>query len=309
MAAKQKSGLGRGLGALFDDYSIDEMENNTKTSKKGKTSTAPSTSEEEGEAVVWIDINDIKPNENQPRKHFDAEKISDLAASIKEHGIIENLVLRKSEGGYSIVAGERRWRAAREAGLKKVPAVVRELTDQENMLIALIENMQREDLNPIEEAEGLSAMMETYGLTQEQISKSVGKSRPYISNALRLLVLPKEIREMLSVGEITAGHAKALLSIPGENMQLDIARRIGKEGLSVRDVERLSRDRAEKTGTTRGKKRQKNSDVLAVEEELKEILGTKVAINNKGKKGAIEIEYYSIEELNRLIDILKTVKG
>ena len=310
MAAKQKSGgLGRGLSALFEDYSTNELENNDiQAAETGKAASAPQPNETVENTVILVDINDIKPNQNQPRKNFDAEKISELADSIKEHGIIQPLVLRKSKTGYELVAGERRWRAAREAGLKKIPGIVKELTDQENMLIAIIENMQREDLNPVEEAEGINQMIKAYGLTQEQVSKSLGKSRPYITNALRILALPKEALESLSRGEITSGHARALLSIQDEKKQSAVFRRIIDEGLSVREVERIAQ--GEKTGgkITRGRRMEKNRDILAVEQELKEIFGTKVNIETNGKGGKISLEYYSIEELNRLIDLLKTVK-
>lgn len=164
--------------------------------------------------MVFIDINKIKPNENQPRKKFDEEKIAELAASIIEHGIIQPIVVRKSAAGsYEIVAGERRYRAARKAELKAVPCIVRELTDEQNMLLAIIENMQREDLNPLEEAQAIEKMIKNYGLTQEQVSKSLAKSRPYITNALRLLRLPERVQDMISSGTLSAGHARALVSI------------------------------------------------------------------------------------------------
>lgn len=310
MAAKQKSGgLGRGLSALFEDYSTNELENNNnQTTETGKATPEPQSKETVENTVILVDINDIKPNENQPRKNFDAEKISELADSIKEHGIIQPLVLRKSKRGYELVAGERRWRAAREAGLKKIPGIVKELTDQENMLIAIIENMQREDLNPVEEAEGINQMIKAYGLTQEQVSKSLGKSRPYITNALRILGLPKEALESLSRGEITSGHARALLAIQDQKKQSTVFRRIIDEGLSVRDVERIAQGEKADGKITRGRRMEKNRDILAVEQELKEIFGTKVNIETNGKGGKVSLEYYSMEELNRLIDLLKTVK-
>ncbi|MBO4235115.1 MAG: ParB/RepB/Spo0J family partition protein [Firmicutes bacterium] len=320
MAAKQKKGLGRGLSALFEDFSTNEMENNPKKksdtsaiakpeTKDKKEPTPKNESPEDFEsAVILVDINDIKPNENQPRKNFDAEKISELADSIKEHGIIQPLLLRREKSGYELVAGERRWRAAREAGLKKVPAIVKKLTDQENMLVAIIENMQREDLNPVEEAEGINQMIRTYGLTQEQVSKSLGKSRPYITNALRLLTLPKEALDSLAAGEITSGHARALLSIQNKDRQSAVLRRIIGEGLSVREVERIAQGEKPGNKAHRGRRMEKSRDILAVEQDLKDILGTKVSIVTNGKKGAIAIEYYSVEELNRLIDLIKTIR-
>lgn len=329
MAAKPKAGgLGRGLGALFADYSVSDMGKNV--NKKEKSSATAGSSKDAAKqaenanqkavsssavnpedlenTVILVDINDIKPNENQPRKNFDAEKISELADSIKEHGIIQPLLLRKEKTGYELVAGERRWRAAREAGLKKVPAIVKVLTDQENMLVAIIENMQREDLNPVEEAEGINQMIKTYGLTQEQVSKSLGKSRPYITNALRILALPKEALDSLAAGEITSGHARALLAIQNKDRQSSVLKKIISDGLSVRDVERIAQGEKPSAKKTRGRRMEKSRDVLAVEQDLKEIFGTKVSIVSNGKKGAIEIEYYSVEELNRLIDLIKTIK-
>ena len=295
MAGKNRGqALGMGLGALFADReTIDSNSRNTAATGE--------------DAVIYVDINDIKPNKNQPRKVFNQEKIKELADSIMEHGIIQPLVVRSAKVGYELVAGERRWRAAREAGLKKVPCLVREFSEEENMLVAIIENMQREDLNPIEEAEGLGKMMKTYGLTQDQVSKAVGKSRPYIANSLRLLNLPEDIREYISNGDITPGHARALLAAGGEKRQRALCREIISKGLSVREAEKLAVGEA----TTRGKARKKvkSKDVLSVEQELKDIFGTKVNINTKGKGGVLEMEFYSTEELNRLIDLLRTVKG
>lgn len=296
-AAKAKNrGLGRGLDALFADQApVVEPEKEVIKEKQI-----------EENSVVYIDINNIKPNENQPRKVFDEEKITELSASILEHGIIQPLVVRKNKSGYEIVAGERRWRAARKAELKEVPCLIRDFTDEENMLIAIIENMQREDLNPIEEAEGLNQMIKTYGLTQEEVSKSVSKSRPYITNALRLLKLPKEIQNFVTEGKMTTGHARALINIEDKKLQADLCRKIIEEGLSVRKVEEL----AAAAGKPKKKaaKKIKSPDTLHVESELKNLYGTKVSINQKGKKGTIQLEYYSVDELNRLIELLKSVE-
>ena len=214
--------------------------------------------------------------------------------------------MRKSENGYEIVAGERRWRAARKTGIRKLPCIIRELTDEENMLLAIIENMQREDLNPIEEAEGISQMIDTYGLTQEQVSKSVGKSRPYITNSLRLLKLIPEVRELLADGSISTGHAKALVSVIDEERQLSIAKKVVREGLSVRQTEKLAKDDGKPA--KRATRKTKDADVRRVEEDLKEVLGTKVTLNQKGKKSRIEIEFYSKDELERLIEMLKNIR-
>ena len=295
--AKGKNrGLGRGLDALFADQAPVDRPAEEKYQREEDDSV---------DRVVYININDIKPNENQPRKNFDEEKINELSASIREHGIIQPLVVRKQGHGYEIVAGERRWRAARGAQLKEIPCLIREFSDEENMLIAIIENMQREDLNPIEEAEGLEQMIRTYGMTQEEVSKSVSKSRPYITNALRLLKLPEEIRRLVAEGRLTAGHARALIPVEDKKLQAEICRKIIEEGLSVRKTEEL----ASKAGKPKKRpvKKTKSADTVHVERELKDLYGTRVTINEKGKKGNIQLEYYGTEELNRLIELLKSV--
>ena len=235
MAAK-KGGLGRGLDALFADVPVTAPETNKKAEKKEKEEIAETAAEDR---VNYIKIHEIMPNVNQPRKTFNEDKIEELADSIREHGIIQPIVVRKKKKGYEIVAGERRWRAAMKAGLAEVPCLLKELTDEQNMLIAIIENMQREDLNPIEEAEGLHQMVSTFGLTQEQVSKSVGKSRPYITNALRLLKLPEYIREKLAEGVISAGHGRTLITVEDEDLRRQLFDKIVAEGLSVRETEKL----------------------------------------------------------------------
>jgi len=255
--------------------------------------------------VIYVDINDIMPNASQPRKQFDEEKLQELADSIEKHGLIQPIVLRKSGKGYEIVAGERRWRAARLIGLKEIPSIVKELTDEENMLLAIIENMQREDLNPIEEAEGIKQMIDTYGLTQEQVSISVGKSRPYITNSIRLLKLPELVRQLTAEGRISMGHARALAAIKDEEKQIELAERTAAEGLSVRQIEALAQETKKPTKKP-AKKKKKSADEKRVEEDLKNALGTKVNIKRSGRRGKIEIEFYSKEELERLIDLLKS---
>ena len=298
MAAPKKGGLGRGLDALFADVPV-KAPKETEVIKNREDG-------DEKDTVRYIKIHDIMPNANQPRKTFNEEKIEELAASIREHGIIQPIVVRKKSRGYEIVAGERRWRAAIKAELSQVPCLIRNLDDEQNMLIAIIENMQREDLNPIEEAEGLRQMTETFGMTQEQVSRSVGKSRPYITNSMRLLKLPEYIRESIADGRISAGHGRTLIAASDEDMRKSIWEKMIKDGLSVREAEKLA------AGSPGAKKRKpaskrKNPDVARVEEDLKDIFGTKVSINAAGKKGKIEIEYYSGEELNRLIELLKTL--
>ncbi len=296
MAAPKNRGLGKGLEALFSNSEIDTQE--ISVTKKEE-------SEEKG--ISFININEIKPNQNQPRKSFNEEKLEELAASIMENGLIQPVILRKADKGYEIVAGERRWRACRKAGLKEIPCIIREFTDEQNMLIAIIENMQREDLNPVEEAEGLNQMIVNFGMTQEQVSKSVGKSRPYITNALRLLKLPSEIREMLLANQLSAGHARAIAGIGDTEKQIQLAEYAIKEGLSVREIEKIIKEENAPKKKISRKKAEKSADVRKVEDDLKQIMGTKVNLNQSGKKGKIEIEYYSRDELERLIEMLKSL--
>ena len=306
MAAKTKSkGLGKGLEALFGDAEVAPVEKKPAPKKK-QTERKTAESPEEEKGVLYVSIDNIKPNSSQPRKNFDEEKLEELAASIERHGVIQPIVLRSLGKGYEIVAGERRWRAARIAGLKEVPCIVKELTDEENMLLAIIENMQREDLNPIEEAEGLKQMIDTYGLTQEQVSYSIGKSRPYITNSLRLLKLPGRVQDLTAEGKISMGHARALAAIKSQQKQVDLAVRAAREGLSVRQIEALAKETNEPARKTT-KKKTKSADEKRVEEDLRNALGTKVNLNRKGRKGKIEIEFYSTDELERLIELLRSL--
>ena len=310
-APKKAKGLGKGLDALFGDVEVTPVKsaNKKESSKQAKADTAAKKSDETEASqggVLYIDINDIKPNTGQPRKHFDEEKLEELASSIQQHGLIQPIVLRKLKTGYEIVAGERRWRACRIVGLKEVPCIVKELTDEENMLLAIIENMQREDLNPIEEAEGLKQMIDTYGLTQEQVSYSVGKSRPYITNSLRLLKLPEEVRTLTASGEISVGHAKALAAVKDRDKQITLAKKTAIDGLSVRQIELMAKET--KAPARNAPKVKKSADEKKIEEDMKNALGTKVNLNRKGKKGKIEIEFYSDEELERLIELITSLK-
>lgn len=323
-ATKKTRGLGKGLDALFGNVEVPlsessshadewktknvDIETDTNRPQVNETNVQMQSGSKENSSggIAYIDINQIKPNSKQPRKVFDEEKLEELAASIREHGLIQPVILRKAERGYEIVAGERRWRACRIIGIKEIPCIVKELSDEENMLLAIIENMQREDLNPIEEAEGLKQMIDTYGLTQEEVSRSVGKSRPYIANSLRLLKLSEDIAQYLSEGKLSAGHAKALAGVEDEKMQLWLAEEIIKKELSVRQLEKMIRE-----GKPKGRKaaiaKAKSADVKKVEDDLKNALGTRVVLNQnkKGNKGKIEIEFYSKEELERLIELLK----
>jgi len=296
MVAARIGGLGKGLSALFEDIEIGATDVRNAESK----SALP---DENG--ILFIEVNQISPNSNQPRKRFDEEKIDELAKSIEVHGVLQPIMVRKMGEGYEIVAGERRWRAARKAGLKKIPCIVRELTEEQNMLIAIIENMQREDLNPMEEAEALNQMITTFGLTQEQVSKSVGKSRPYITNVLRLLKLPLEIQELVTGGQLSTGHARAIIGIEDSQAQMELAHYAAREQISVREMEKLAKGN---TAKSKPLKKKKSIEVAKVEEELKEILGTKVQLKMSGKKGKLEIQCYSKEEIERIIDLLRSLR-
>lgn len=288
----ERKGLGKGLGALFEDVNIESTE------KEG--------SEANKEDINFIEIDEIAPNESQPRKTFNKEKLEELARSIKTHGVIQPIVVRKQGSHYEVVAGERRWRAARIAGLSEVPCIVRELTDEQNMLVAIIENVQREDLNPIEEARGIRAMIEDYELTQDEVAKAVSKSRPYITNALRMLKLPDAVLDMVSAGKLSAGHARAILSAKEEE-QTEIAKHVETKGLSVREAEKLSKKGLSFDRKKPGKHPTKNAAVKQIESELSSALGTKVNLSQNGNKGKIEIEYYSREELEGLIEALRAI--
>lgn len=280
MAEKKKGGLGKGLDALFIDNSI----------------------EEESGSPLMLKIYEIEPNRDQPRKDFDEDALNELADSIAEHGVLQPLLVRPmADGAYQIIAGERRWRAARMAGLTEVPVLVKEISESEIMELALVENLQREDLNPIEEAEGLQVLMDTYGMTQEEAAKRVGKSRPAVANATRLLALPKKVIELLKDGSISAGHARALLALADDDKIKDLAAEIVKKGLSVRDTERLVKFMLK--DSAKAKKKQPKRDVFYDEVELSvsDAIGRKTKVNvNSSGKGTIEIEFYNKEDLAKL---------
>lgn len=274
---KKPSGLGKGLGALMFENATDELLSETE-----------------------LDLNDIVPNRDQPRKTFDEASLEELADSIRRHGVLQPLLVRPiPSGGYQLVAGERRWRACRMAGLTKVPVVIKELTDTETMEIAIIENLQREDLNPIEEAEGLQALIDKCGYTQEEAAASVGKSRPAIANSLRLLRLPPEVRDMTRSGELSAGHARALLAFDNDAMMLEAANNIVSNKMTVRDVERLAQ-RRETAVPRKRRRRARDSFYDEVQLALTESLGRRVSVYDKRGGGTLEIEFYSIEDLKNL---------
>ena len=265
---------------------------------------------EKGDSVLIMKISSVEPNREQPRKHFSEEGIEELASSIKQYGIIQPLLVQKRDDYYEIIAGERRWRAAMKAGLKEVPVIVKDYSNREAVEISLIENIQREDLNPIEEALAYDRLIQEFEMTQEQVAGRVSKSRSAVTNSLRLLKLDAEVRQMVISGELSEGHARTLLGLPNEEMQKLLADRIIKEKLSVRDTEKLVKKLT--TNTQRKQKTrdyQKEAILENLSEQLKVILGTKVSITEKGKsKGKIEIEYYSDDELNRIFEILQSVR-
>jgi len=293
------------------EHAVQLEERNIKDSK-GETSQTQADSakiEADEDRVLYIDINDIKPNKDQPRKTFNEEKLKDLANSIKENGVIQPLIIRKAQNGYELVAGERRWRAARIAEIKKVPCIIRDFDEKQNMIVAIIENMQRENLDPIEEALGLNEMIKRFEFTQEQVSNALGKSRAYIANSLRLLKLPEKIQNMIIEGRISAAHGRTIITIKDEKKQIEVCDKIIRNGLSVRAAERLTEKIKDDARPERKKRKPSvNAEIAAVEDELRKIFGTKVNINGKAPTGKIEIEYYSIDELNRLIDMLRGIE-
>lgn len=278
----KKGGLGKGLDAIFHD--------NARSDESG---------------AVELNINELEPNRSQPRQSFSEEAMRELADSIAQHGVLQPLLVRPQlSGGYQIVAGERRWRASRMAGLTTVPALIRELTDSEVMQLALIENLQREDLKPLEEAHGYQALMEEFNFTQEEISKTVGKSRPAITNALRLLNLPEDVRSMLERGEMTAGHARTLLSFKDDAALHSAAKRVANEGISVRELEKMAKKaNTEKAETKKTTRRIRYYD--EAELALRDVLNRVVHVAGSKKKGVLSIEFYGEEDLRNLLHDLK----
>ena len=284
--AKKKAelGLGRGLNALLGDPVL----------------------QNQGEGSVSLPISQVEPGLNQPRKRFDPDSLSELADSIRIHGVIQPLTVRRlSSGYYQIIAGERRWRAAKQAGLDEIPAVIIEADDRKVMELGLIENLQREDLNPVEEARGYQTLMTEYGLTQEQVAQRMGKSRPAVTNALRLLNLPEDLMALVEDGSLSAGHARALLGAPNQTLQRQAAKAVLEKGLSVRQTEALV-----KALQKEKKEKPQEDNVLAIyladiEKNLGSQLGRKVHIQHKGKKGKVELEYYSEDDLDALLRLLQ----
>lgn len=292
MAAK-KNALGKGLGSGID---VLIPAGKSKRGAAGEKDVAVG-----GETV--LNINEVEPNKEQPRKHFNEDSLIELSDSIKQHGIVQPLIVTKKEDYYEIIAGERRWRAAKLAGLKKVPAVIKDYSPQEIMEIALIENIQREDLNPVEEAKAYQRLIKEYDLKQDDVAERVSKSRAAVTNSLRLLRLDERILEMLVDERITSGHARAILAIEDKEQQYDMAMKVFDENLSVRETERLVK-KSKNPKEEKKKEELKNSFVYEdIENRLREVIGTKVSIKRKTEtKGKLEIEYYSTEELEKIVD-------
>ena len=289
--AKER-GLGKGLGALLGESAVLQ-------------------DQKEGQGSFSLPISQVQPGLNQPRKRFDEEALSDLTDSVRTHGVIQPLTVRRlSSGYYQIIAGERRWRAAKAAGLKEVPAVIIEADDRKVMELGLIENLQRQDLNPVEEANGYKVLMDDYGLTQEEVSLRVGKSRPAVTNALRLLALPDPVLQLLEEGRLSAGHARALLGASSKSDQRSLAQRIIDEGLSVRQTEALVKKMAQPKKEPAPSPEADPYKIYrdAAAKDLSDRFGRKVSIVQGTKKGKIELEYYDDNDLNALLELLEQVK-
>ena len=283
-----KRGLGKGLGALIPTPEVVEYN-------------------PEQDVVLEISVEEIIPNSFQPRKEFDPEKLQELASSIQEHGVIQPVIVRPrlNNTGYELVVGERRLRACKMIGLEKIPAVIKTLSDQEMTEIALIENIQRENLNPVEEAKAYKRLIEEFGLTQEEVAKKVGKSRSFVANFLRLLQLPSDILDLLADGKVTVGHVRPLLSLVNESLQRQVVKEILEKNLSVRETEEtVKKIIKDKTSKRILKKKNTSPVFLDLQEQLQNKFGTKVLIKDSGKRGKIEIEYYNYDDLQRIIDMI-----
>ena len=303
-----KKGLGKGLGAIFGEDVV--KESNEELTKVKRSLPAE---EEETKGSLMVKISLIEPNRDQPRKDFNEEELQELAESIKNYGVLQPLLVQKKGTSYELIAGERRWRAAKLAGLKEVPVVLREYSKQQAMEIALIENVQRADLNPIEEAQAYQQLVKEFHLTQEEIAARVSKNRATITNAMRLLKLDEEIQDLVIKGAISSGHARAILSLEDKQLQKKAAKEVLDKRLSVRETEKLVK-RLARASAEKNERNEKKDDALALifqdlEERMKTIMGTKVSIHNKDRnKGRIEIEYYSEAELERIVEMIESIR-
>jgi len=277
----ERKALGRGLSALI-----------------------PEQTEGREDRILYVDIGKIKENPLQPREKFDQKKLEDLIASIKEKGVVQPVIVRRKDNVYELIAGERRIRAAKALGIAEIPVIVRDVNDADALELALIENIQREELNAIEEAKAFQKLMAEFGFSQEEVARAVGKDRTTVANTIRLLGLPKRAQEMISGGDLSAGHAKALLSISGEHTILKLANSIAKKGLSVREAENLVYKKKAGSSSEKAPK-MKDHKIMFFEEEMQKLLGTKVAIKHAKKRGVINIDYYSLEDLERIYNLLR----
>ena len=296
-------GLGRGLDSLIPSSNISVTPSATKTNKE----------ESSGQAETVVKITKVEPNREQPRKNFDEDALQELADSIKQFGLLQPILVQDRGDYYEIIAGERRWRAAKLAGLKEVPVIIKNYSNQEIVEISLIENIQREDLNPIEEALAYKRLLTEFHLKQDEVAERVSKSRTAVTNAMRLLKLNEKVQQMVIDEMLTTGHARALLGIEDQEKQYTVAQKIFDEKLSVRDTEKLVKNLQKEKKKPQEEKETIDPKLEAIyhdlEEQMKEILGTKVSINAKdSKKGKLEIEYYSQDELDRIIDMIRTVQ-
>ena len=300
--AVKRNGLGKGLDSLIPN----------KTEKTVKTENKPEQKNEESQnssGEILVKINQVEPNREQPRKEFDEVSLMELADSIKQFGILQPLLVQKRKDYYEIIAGERRWRAAKIAGIKEVPIIIRDYTDQEIVEISLIENIQRENLNPIEEAMAYKRLLEEFHLKQDEVAERVSKSRTAVTNSMRLLKLSPRVQQMIVDDMISTGHARALLAIDDEEQQYQLANRIFDEKLSVRETEKLVKALKNPKKEVKKQKPEHTFVYDNIEEQMKNIIGTKVSVNPKANgKGKIEIEYYSEEELERIYDLIMTIR-
>ena len=315
MAGRRTGGLGKGLDALIPNKAGGPSKEPAKKTRSAVVKKDKPTEKDNLAAERLVKISSVEPNLNQPRRHFDEDALLELSESIKQYGVLQPLLVSDKKDYFEIIAGERRWRAAKMAGLKEVPVVVKEFTDQEIVEISLIENIQREDLNPIEEAMAYKRLMEEFHLKQDEIADRVAKSRTAVTNSMRLLKLSSKVQEMVIADMISAGHARALLGISDEALQETTAMKVFDEKLSVRETEKLVKNLvspAKKVKTERNtaqKRERKDAIYESLEEKMKGIMGTKVSIQRKkNNKGKIEIEYYSRDELERIIDLFESIR-
>lgn len=317
MAARKKGGLGKGIDALISPTVKKEADKEKvveKVIEKPVEKIVEKIVEVEKPVELYLKIDEIEPNRLQPRKNFDEDALQELSESIKQFGLIQPIVVKKQENYYEIVAGERRWRAARIAGLKEVPVIVKEYNERESMEIAIVENLQREDLNPIEEAQAYRRLIEEFGLKQDEAAQRVSKSRTAVTNAMRLLKLDERVQQMVIDDMISGGHARTLLAIENKEEQYAMAMLVFDNKMSVRETEKLVRDHLKKEEEKKiSEKKEVFSQMETIyhqlEERMKSVIGSKVAIHSRNyKKGKIEIEYYSNDELERIIDLIESIK-